>query len=152
MIVSWLCRTVMICPYAVRMNQDCVIGLKRFRKKVKTMRLIDGDALLYHLSDYQLQESPGWGANGYGNADAYEAITNCIKAIENAPTIEPDLDTWKEVYAESDGNNSWIEFQCPHCGETFGIESGQYGWHYTDPIPWKACPMCGGPADMRGDK
>ncbi len=50
---------------------------------------------------------------------------------------------WKEIYAESDGSNSWIEFKCPHCGGHFGIESGQYGWHYTDPIPWKACPMCG---------
>ena len=56
------------------------------------MRLIDADKLLLHLSDYQLQESPGWGANGYGNADAYEAITNCIKAIEEAPVVVEDFD------------------------------------------------------------
>ena len=54
------------------------------------MRLIDADALLYRLADYQLQESPGWGANGYGNSYAYEAITNCMDAIESAPTIEPE--------------------------------------------------------------
>lgn len=50
------------------------------------MRLIDADKLLLHLADYQLQESPGWGANGYGNKDAYEAITHCIEAVEEAPT------------------------------------------------------------------
>lgn len=55
------------------------------------MRLIDADKLLLHLADYQLQESPGWGANGDGNADAYEAITNCIKAIEEAPTVAEGL-------------------------------------------------------------
>lgn len=56
------------------------------------MRLIDADKLLLHLADYQLQESPGWGANGCGNADAYEAITNCIKAIEEAPVVVEDFD------------------------------------------------------------
>lgn len=56
------------------------------------MRLIDADELLLHLADYQLQESPGWGANGCGNADAYEAITNCIKAIEEAPVVVEDFD------------------------------------------------------------
>lgn len=56
------------------------------------MRLIDADKLLLNLADYQLQESTGWGANGYGNADAYEAITNCIKAIEEAPTVVEEFD------------------------------------------------------------
>ena len=41
------------------------------------------------LADYQLQESPNWGANGMGNTDAYEAITECIRVIEQAPTIDP---------------------------------------------------------------
>lgn len=52
------------------------------------MRLIDADRLLMHLSDYALQESPWWGANGYGNNDAYEAIEECIKAVEEAPTVD----------------------------------------------------------------
>ena len=52
------------------------------------MRLIDADKLLLHLADYQLQEAPAWGANGYGNADKYEAITECIKAIEESPAID----------------------------------------------------------------
>ena len=61
------------------------------------MRLIDADELLLHISDYQLQESPDWGANGYGNADAYEAITNCIKAIEEAPTLHPEPELKGEI-------------------------------------------------------
>ena len=77
-----------------------------------------------------------------------KAIKMAIDAL-NEP--ERKKGKWKEVYAESDGSNGWIEFQCPHCGDTFGIESGQYGWHYTDPIPWIACPMCGCLADMDGD-
>lgn len=52
------------------------------------MRLIDAKQLVMHLSDYALQESPWWGANGYGNKDAYEAIEECIKAVEEAPTVE----------------------------------------------------------------
>ena len=52
------------------------------------MRYIDADKLALHLSDYALQESPNWGANGYGNQDAYDAINECIKAIDNQPTAD----------------------------------------------------------------
>ena len=51
-------------------------------------RYIDADKLALHLSDYALQESPNWGANGYGNQDAYDAINECIKAIDNQPTAD----------------------------------------------------------------
>lgn len=51
-------------------------------------KYIDADQLLLHLSDYALQESPGWGANGYGNQDAYEAIVECIKEIEAQPAAD----------------------------------------------------------------
>ncbi len=52
------------------------------------MRLIDADELLIHLSDYALQESPDCGANGYGNKEVYDAISNCILAVQEAPTVE----------------------------------------------------------------
>lgn len=42
----------------------------------------------------------------------------------------------------------FIEFKCPKCGVVYGIESGQYGWEYGEPIPWVACPLCG--AKMKG--
>lgn len=51
-------------------------------------RYINADKLALHLSDYALQESPNWGANGYGNQDVYDAINECIKAIDNQPTAD----------------------------------------------------------------
>ena len=50
---------------------------------------------------------------------------------------------WKEVYAETDYRNGWIEFSCECCGHQHGLESGEYGWSYGEPIPWKFCPLCG---------
>lgn len=52
------------------------------------MRLIDAEPLVMHLSDYALQESPGWGADDRGNKAAYDAISNCILAVQEAPTVE----------------------------------------------------------------
>ena len=42
----------------------------------------------------------------------------------------------------------FIEFKCPKCESDYGIESGQYGWQYGEPIPWVSCPLCG--ARMKG--
>ena len=77
--------------------------------------LISKQAVLMRLADYQLQESPNWGANGMGNADAYEAITECIRVIEQAPTIDPVR------------HGKWIPVneraaKCSLCGE----------WEYTN--------------------
>lgn len=47
------------------------------------MRLIDADKLILYLNDYALQEAPFRGES----ADAYEAIENCIKAVEEQPTV-----------------------------------------------------------------
>ena len=46
------------------------------------MRLIDADKLILHLNDYASQEAPFRGES----ADVYDAIENCIKAIEEQPT------------------------------------------------------------------
>ena len=46
------------------------------------MRLIDADKLILHLNDYALQEAPFRGES----PDVYDAIENCIKAIEEQPT------------------------------------------------------------------
>lgn len=73
-----------------------------------------------------------------------QACDMAIKALEQKPSRE-----WKEIYAESEGSNSWIEFKCPHCGYSFGMESGEYDWHYGDEIPWKYCPICGGSAEHK---
>ena len=73
-----------------------------------------------------------------------DALEMAIKALEQQPSRE-----WKEIYAESEGSNSWIEFKCPHCGHSYGMESGEYDWHYGDEIPWKYCPICGGSAEHK---
>lgn len=109
------------------------------------MRLIDADALLYHLADYQLQESPGWGANGYGNADAYEAITNCIKAIEDAPTIEPERKKGKwilsDVQRRDDIESGNYQYFCSNC-----LYSDIHAKTVTVPFCWH----CG--TDMGGEE
>lgn len=66
------------------------------------MKLIDGDRLLLHLADYQLQESPDWGSNDYGNGDRYEAITDCIDAVESAEEIRSS-DSWIDALESSFG-------------------------------------------------
>lgn len=53
------------------------------------MRLIDADKLIMYLNDYALQEAPFRGES----ADAYEAIENCIKAVEEQPTAY-DIDKY----------------------------------------------------------
>ena len=52
------------------------------------MRLIDADALLKWLSEWELQEAPWWGANGYGDAKVAETIKEAIDAVEQMPTID----------------------------------------------------------------
>lgn len=46
------------------------------------MKLIDADKLILHLNDYALQEAPFRGES----ADAYNAIKQCIEAVEAQPT------------------------------------------------------------------
>ena len=52
------------------------------------MRTIDSDALLKWLSEWELQEAPWWGANGYGDAKVAETIKEAIDAVEQMPTID----------------------------------------------------------------
>lgn len=114
------------------------------------MRLIDADALLLYLSDFQLQESPDWGANGYGNRDKYEAITDCIEAIKDAP----------EVDAVSVVHGHWIigdrtnvyggrEIICSQCGESFAV-SPKILEYLSDCE--RFCCRCGAQMDGKEDR
>lgn len=105
--------------------------------------LISRQAVLMSLADYQLQESPNWGANGMGNTDAYEAITECIRVIEQAPTIDP-VRRGKWIPFEF-GDETW--HKCTACGV-----ADQYGTKHISHIPGKFhivyairnyCPNCG---------
>lgn len=91
------------------------------------MRLIDADALILNLSDYQLQEAPAWGANGYGNQDKYEAITDCIQAVEDAPTIEPERKAGRKIVRS---NGMVHYYACDQCDEPVNLEDNY-------------CPNCG---------
>ena len=53
------------------------------------MRLIDADKLILYLNDYALQNAPFMSEN----ADVYEAIENCIEAVEEQPTAY-DIDKY----------------------------------------------------------
>lgn len=98
--------------------------------------LISRQAVLMSLADYQLQESPNWGANGMGNTDAYEAITECIRVIEQTPTIDPvKRGKWIAVKC-GDGT---VRTQCSVCGYGRGLPPVR---HY--------CPNCG--ARMGGEE
>ena len=52
------------------------------------MRLIDADKLLAHLNDCALSASPGSGSlkDGMIAKAEYDAIQNCMKAVESQPT------------------------------------------------------------------
>ena len=50
------------------------------------MRLIDADALISHLNDYALQEAPIYGR--HQNDSSYDAIQNCIKAVEECKSVD----------------------------------------------------------------
>ena len=69
------------------------------------MRLIDADKLILHLNDYALQEAPFRGES----ADTYNAIKQCIEAVEEQPTaydvdkVVEQLEEEKELaYADFD--------------------------------------------------
>lgn len=108
------------------------------------MKLIDMDALLRHLADYQLQESPNWGANGWGHMEAYEAITNCIKAIEEAPVVmheKPERKKGRWLVCGRDQRGYADTWECSECGSLV-----QYAYRLKD-IDYDFCPHCG--AEMK---
>lgn len=54
-------------------------------------RLIDADKLILHLNDYALQEAPFGHNDGEHQKDIYETIQECIKAVEEQPTVLSDI-------------------------------------------------------------
>lgn len=90
------------------------------------MRLIDADKLLVHLNDCALSASPGGGSLRelmLAMAE-YNAIQNCMKAIENQPTsydvdgVVQKLDEMKRksLYGHA------ISFSDEYLGKAFGFE------------------------------
>ena len=69
------------------------------------MRLIDADELILHLNDYALQEAPFRGES----ADTYNAIENCIKAVEEQPTAYDVDKVVEELVCENCESCSFLE-------------------------------------------
>lgn len=64
------------------------------------MRLIDGEALVEHLNDFALSESPDESDNDYERVFSqitYNAIQKCIDVVENEITI---VDVGEQRYRE----------------------------------------------------
>ena len=68
------------------------------------MRLIDADKLILYLNDYALQASPFRGER----AEAYNAIKQCIEAVEEQPTSY-DIDKVVDELEETMQDLSVIE-------------------------------------------
>lgn len=92
----------------------------------------------------EIHTEGGRDLNAHTN-DVLRQILRNVGSDRVLPSVNPQPKTghWKEVYAETDYRNGWIEFSCENCEYQHGLESGEYGWSYGDPIPWKYCPICG---------
>ncbi|MDY3854786.1 MAG: hypothetical protein SO170_07535 [Butyribacter sp.] len=126
------------------------------------MRLIDADELILHLNDYALQEAPFRGES----ADTYNAIENCIKAVEEQPTAY-DMDKVVEQLEDYlfdkyciDGDSKISEIvkqgvvsdDVCEWKSDYGFVSDKYkretgcGHTFYDlhhAVPFKYCPYCG---------
>lgn len=106
------------------------------------MRLIDADALLKWLSEWELQEAPWWGANGYGDAKVAETIKEAIDAVEQMPTIDavPVVRCKECIHRPIDtGGHNYgrdLEFPdgvCPcRCGDPWYSWMPKYNWFCSD--------------------
>lgn len=95
--------------------------------------LISRSKLIMLLNDYALQEAPFKEGD---SADTYNAIRECIKAVEELPAVE----------ARSVVHGEWVhsfgdEWKCSECGDVIYTEGS---W---DKPKAKFCEECG--ADMR---
>lgn len=61
---------------------------KQYKPKEKKARLIDADKLIKHLSDYAYQVSPMIDDGDDSAYQAYQAVMNCIGAVQDAETVE----------------------------------------------------------------
>ena len=81
----------------------------------------------------------------------YDCVACLTRKLEKLGYRKQNEGEWIVTDADSGSfgeYEAYIEFKCPKCERDYGIESGQYGWAYGDPIPWVSCPLCG--AKMKG--
>ncbi len=108
------------------------------------MRLIDADALIRSLSDWQFSEAPVYErmtGEEWNNARLiYETIDKVIKGIESQPTIKPERKKGKWINKTIQKRMEY-DYSCSECGRHVSVMRG-----YDVRIVYPFC-HCG--ADMR---
>ena len=115
------------------------------------MRLIDADALIRSLSDWQFGESPTPNMNAEERHDAelmYEVLDKVIKGIDLQIAIEPERKKGK--WSEAERLKSEV-FYCSVCGRrAYHPWVGSRKDERKNVCRYNFCPNCG--ADMRGEE
>ena len=88
------------------------------------MRLIDADKLLVHLNDCALSASPGSGSlkDRMIANEEYDAIQNCMKAVEEQPTaydVENMMAMWYFLDCHSAQCDNESGGDCSYCKKDF---------------------------------
>ena len=111
--------------------------------------LIRREDAIEALREYEVVESDNFTRTDPVSMMAGATIANCIEAIVELPSAEPERKKghWVEVYGyyTPGGDPVW---KCSECGKgihVYGIEAPSYNRDYADG-QWVACPNCG--ADM----
>lgn len=99
--------------------------------------LISRSKLLMHLNDYALQEAP-FKEDECPNPNIYNAIRDCMKAVEDAPTVE----AVPVVCGEWEKTRLAGEWICNKCQSVVYAGYTRNGYKL-----FNFCPECG--ADMR---
>ena len=100
------------------------------------MRLIDADKLILYLNDYALQASPFRGER----AEAYNAIKQCIEAVEEQPTdydidkVVEELEERQKEYLAGFGVHNNDEMYGVACGLGDAIKIVKQGCAYDDDV------------------
>ena len=88
------------------------------------MRLIDADKLLVHLNDCALSASPGSGSlkDRMIANEEYDAIQNCMKAVEEQPTAYDGENMISEGEVKMKARWDFVDVHSAHCANKSGAD------------------------------
>lgn len=103
------------------------------------MRLIDADKLIMHLADFALSMS--------GKTE-YSTILQCIKAVEEQPTVGPQKELHgRWIYYEGETIEDGGRCSVCECDQPMFIDDWEWKYIETD-----YCPHCGARMDAKMDE
>lgn len=93
------------------------------------MRLIDADKLILHLNDYALTEAPDERKCSERRISriVYSTLQNCMKAVEEQPTVFDVEGVIEQLENEADRSFSDFEKYADEIGTDAGLDDD---WHY----------------------